>query len=95
MASCDAYRCTDYWHVLRAPPTAIHMVRGGRSDRWPPAILSRLELVPQGPCTNLNAGSFYLHVLPKAGHWLHVDDTDGMVRLMVPHLVEAARKHIK
>jgi len=95
-----SYKCTDYWGVLHAPPTAVHLVRGGKSDRWPQPILSRLEQVPQGlrkagDAPSDAGGSFHVHVLPKAGHWLHVDDTEGMVNLLVPRLVEAASKHVR
>lgn len=31
-----------------------------------------------------NRTNVHLHTLPEAGHWVHVDDLDGMLRLMGP-----------
>jgi pimeloyl-ACP methyl ester carboxylesterase len=32
-------------------------------------------------------GAIDLHVLPDAGHWLHVDDPEGLLALMVSDLL--------
>ncbi|GFR49234.1 hypothetical protein Agub_g11233 [Astrephomene gubernaculifera] len=112
-----AYRTTDFWHLLERPPygTAVHLVQGGRSDRWPSEMQRRLldaaaaaaSPAPGAPAATSCAqpggrdqgqvagqvqggarGSFQHHVLPDAGHWLHVDNPEGLLRLVVPRLGE-------
>ena len=38
----------------------------------------------------LRRGSLKVHVLPEAGHWVHVDDPEGLLRLLVPAVAEVA-----
>ncbi|KAG2438466.1 hypothetical protein HXX76_005019 [Chlamydomonas incerta] len=102
-----SYRTTEFWHTLEQPPpgTAIHLVRGGRSDRWPADQQRRLEQALAAAAAQASAaagagagpgpgahgaaahGTFDLHVLPQAGHWLHVDDPNGLLQLVLPRLV--------
>lgn len=70
----DDYWQLDLWPVLRDPPCRIDIVRAGRSDRWPPDVLRHYQ-VDVHPRVRL-------HTLPDAGHWLHVDDPDGLVALL-------------
>ena len=56
--------------------THIHVVRGGKNTGWSIQILSELEkLKKEFPST------FHLHVLPSAGHNVHIDDMKGLVKL--------------
>ena len=70
---------TDLWPLLAATPREVHLVRAGRSDRWTPADLER----PVGP-------RVAWHVVPDAGHWLHVDDPDGTFAAMAPTFARLA-----
>lgn len=73
-AMIQDYWQTDRWDVLREPPCRIDVVRAGRGDRWPESVLSRYAT---------EAGAeVHLHVLPDAGHWVHVDDPAGVIRLL-------------
>lgn len=76
-AMLRSYFATDSWPVLEQPPAgvALHVVRAGQSDRWTPALLERLAGCPP---------AVTVHVLPDAGHWLHVDDPAGLLALVVP-----------
>lgn len=76
-----SYVQTDVWPLLEKPPAdvQIHVVRAERSRRWPPQILQRFQQLP--PQVSLD-------LLPDAGHWLHVDQPDALVRLMGPSLAE-------
>ncbi|AUX26939.1 alpha/beta hydrolase [Sorangium cellulosum] len=73
------YFARDLWHALEDPPAGaaagerrIHVVLGGRSTAIPPASRGRFEaLAARAPWLSV-------HVLPGAGHWLHVDDPDGL-----------------
>ncbi|WP_437599160.1 alpha/beta hydrolase [Sorangium sp. So ce590] len=75
------YFARDLWHVLEDPPAPpgpgvearrIHVVLGGRSASIPPASRARFEAL------SARAPWLSVHVLPRAGHWLHVDDPDGL-----------------
>jgi esterase len=56
--------------------TQVHLVRGGKNSAWSPQIIVELEKLSQEfPKT------FHLHVLPNAGHWVHVDDLPGLMCL--------------
>jgi len=35
-------------------------------------------------------GSLKVHLLPEAGHWVHVDDQEGLLRLLIPAVAEVA-----
>ncbi len=75
------YFARDLWHVLEDPPAPagpgvearrIHVVLGGRSASLSPASRARFEaLAARAPWLSVD-------VLPRAGHWLHVDDPDGL-----------------
>ncbi|WP_437277772.1 alpha/beta hydrolase [Sorangium sp. So ce375] len=75
------YFARDLWHVLEDPPAQagpgveqrrIHVVLGGRSASISPASRDRFEALPA------RAPWVSVHVLPRAGHWLQVDDPDGL-----------------
>lgn len=73
-----SYLASDVWSVLESPPpgVAIHVVRAAREARWTAQILHRLETLPP---------AVQVHAL-DAGHWLHVDDLEGLVHLIAPAL---------
>jgi pimeloyl-ACP methyl ester carboxylesterase len=52
----------------------IHLVQGGRNEAWEPAVPAIIERTSQYP------GTFCHHLLPNAGHWVHVDDLPGLLR---------------
>lgn len=67
----------DAWPLLENPPShlSIDVVRAERSDRFIDTDLARLS--------ELNArGTLRYHVLPDAGHWLHVDNPKGLLALL-------------
>ncbi len=76
-----AYGAHDAWDVLERPPSGVRpvVVRGGRSDRWLPEDLERLERLSR-------AGTIGYHVLKGAGHWLHSEDPEGLFALLAPAL---------
>ncbi|WP_434043865.1 MULTISPECIES: alpha/beta fold hydrolase [Sorangium] len=79
------YFASDLWHVLEDPPASagggaeerrIHVVLGGRSASISPASRARFEaLAARAPWVSV-------HVLPTAGHWLHVDDPEGLFEVI-------------
>ena len=64
-------------NILEDGEAHVHLVRGGKNKEWLSGdILSELEdLKKEFPST------FHIHVLPKAGHNVHVDDLHGLVAL--------------
>jgi esterase len=75
------YDRTDLWPVLEASvrDVAVRFVLAGKDSAVPAEDRKRLEELAR-------AGSIELHVLPNAGHWLHVDDPDGLLALLVRDL---------
>ena len=71
-AMLQDYFAQNLWFVLEDPSLQVdaHLVRALKSDRWDDAAIERLE--------NLPARSKY-HTL-DAGHWLHVDDPEGVLQ---------------
>ena len=63
---------------MRRPPPGVevHVVRAARSDRWSPADDAALAAL-RPPA--------YAHTLADAGHWLHFDNPEGLLRLIVEH----------
>jgi esterase len=68
----------DLWPVVENPPghADVHLVIGDRSDSYAPADRERAARVAE---TNARVT---VDVLP-AGHWVHVDDADGLLRLLL------------
>mmetsp|Transcript_334 Transcript_334/g.491 ORF Transcript_334/g.491 Transcript_334/m.491 type:complete len:128 (-) Transcript_334:1540-1923(-) len=74
----------DFYGLLEeilAKNIKVDLVRGGKNQEWSsgPDGMSTLrkleEIQRQYP------DKFATHVLPKAGHWVHVDDMKGLVNL--------------
>jgi esterase len=77
----DYFR-VDLWPVLESGPanSDFRVVVAERSDRWAPENRARLQgLVEQ----RQNA---HLHIVPNAGHWLHVDNPGFLLELMGQNL---------
>ena len=86
----DSYKRLGYYDLLQHPPPGvdIHIVRAANSDRWGRRELQQLqELGDKGegdaPERQVRV---HVHVLPRAGHWLHVENPDGLMRLIAPSL---------
>ncbi|CAN1772203.1 40S ribosomal protein S14-2, partial [Linum perenne] len=71
----DSYRDTSYWSLLEHPPKGmeIGLVVAENSDRWEPEVINQLEILAAKK-KDQSEGSFSLHVLPRSGHWVHVDN---------------------
>jgi esterase len=72
------YFATDLWPVVESGRAARRMcvVVGGRSNVYDEAARERLTKAARAQ-PNLRA-----HVLEHAGHWVHVDDAEGLVTVM-------------
>lgn len=71
----ESYVSTDAWDALEDPPqgSRVDVVRAEHSMRqWEPHE------------ARMQAAKAHAHVLPNAGHWLHVDNPQGLVDLLAP-----------
>lgn len=68
---------TDLWSVIEEPPffTQVHVVKAERSN----VLSDEGEARVHSATAN---GRTFLHVIPDAGHWLHVDNPKGLLELM-------------
>ncbi|HTM47014.1 MAG TPA: alpha/beta hydrolase [Polyangiaceae bacterium] len=76
------YAASDFWPFLEAEKTSgleSHWIVGEHSDRISPAQRERGAALPV-------SAKVHVHVLPGAGHWVHVDNPQGLVDLMGLHL---------
>lgn len=72
-AMLGSYFQADLWPFLEAPGgSAVHVVRGGASDRWSAASSERLHALPM----------IEAHLLDGAGHWVHADAPDALLALL-------------
>ncbi len=75
------YFARDLWPFLEASQSQVqrHLVIAANSDRWTGAMRERASaLSPE-------AGAF-AHRLQDAGHWLHVDNPEGLLEILREHL---------
>jgi pimeloyl-ACP methyl ester carboxylesterase len=73
-----SYFALDAWPLLERiiATTAVDYVIGGASDSVSVDDRQRLEALAA------HAPRLAIHVLPDAGHWVHVDDPDGLLRTL-------------
>lgn len=75
-ALLEDYFARDLWSRLDPPASETHLVIGGKSSVYAPEDRERaLELSRQHPL-------LHVHVLPKADHWVHVDDPEGLLAIL-------------
>jgi pimeloyl-ACP methyl ester carboxylesterase len=77
-ALLDGYFAVDLWPVLEEARGArtFHIVVGGRSDALDGQDRARLAALAA------RDGRVRVHLLPDAGHWLHVDAPDALFDLV-------------
>lgn len=71
----------------------MHVVRGELSDRWTQHDWETLGRVAAESRRSAARGFTHVHVLPKARHWVHIDNQDGLVRIMHDTLAPLAEEH--
>jgi esterase len=75
------YFSVDLWPVIDTPAggATYHLVVAEQSDRWAQPNRERLHAAARNPRTPL-------HVVPNAGHWLHVDNPAYLLSLLSENL---------
>jgi pimeloyl-ACP methyl ester carboxylesterase len=78
-----------YWPLLEHPPKGLEIavVHAENSDRWQPHILQKLEALSKKDHQSPEEGTVSFHVLPNAGHWVHVDNPKGLLEIMTPNFL--------
>lgn len=77
-ALLDDYFARDLWDVLETPSaTQFHVILGGRSNVFDARDKERLAGIA---ATNENVT---MHVVARAGHWVHADAPDELHQLLV------------
>lgn len=76
-----------YWTLLEHPPKGmeIDIVRAEKSDRWDPETVQRLESLASREQGDFG-GKVAFHILPEAGHWVHVDNPKGLLKIVGPKI---------
>lgn len=82
------YFSLDLWPFLetlgerRAHTPDFHLVVAEQSDRWSGTMRARAEeLAP-------NSAHLRLHHLPNSGHWVHVDNPEGLLEILIQNWPE-------
>lgn len=71
----DDYFTRDLWSVLEHPRSHIVVVNGGRSNVYDERDAARLA--------TLVSDRVEVHVVPQAGHWVHAEAPDELLKIMV------------
>lgn len=92
-AMFSSYKRKEYWDLLEHPPPGVevHIVRAANSDRWSKRELSHLDELETKSGKAPGEGALRVHVLPDAGHWLHVENPLGLLDLINPSLTDAVK----
>lgn len=69
---------TDLWAVYETLPAdvEVHVVLGGQSEVFLPDDRRRMASLAE------RRSNLHLNVLERAGHWLHVDDPEGLFQIV-------------
>ncbi len=80
----EDYFRVDLWPFLehlstQSPSVRFELLVAENSDRWNGNMRQRAEALD-------GKGPLKLHLLPDAGHWVHVDNPAGLLDIMAGHL---------
>jgi esterase len=72
-----SYANTNCWPMIDQSDatTAFHFLRAQKSDRWTEKVLADFEKRKSIP-------GLYLHTLADSGHWVHVDNPQGLTHFL-------------
>ena len=74
----ESYYATDTWAAVERPRerTQVHLIVGGRSRVLNPHDRARTRRATR------EHDNVHVHVLPDAGHWVHVDEPEALIALL-------------
>ncbi|GLE05490.1 hypothetical protein PINS_up014513 [Pythium insidiosum] len=78
----QSFLANDLWPVVETTPedTDIHFVQADRSRMWTPAVIERLNTLRHVK------SNVHHYVLPNSDHWVHIDNPDGLLQIMLDNL---------
>lgn len=83
-----------YWEDLAAPPVdvTVNVLRAADSDRWSPEMIDKLANAQKRAMSAdaATTGRLCTHLLPHAGHWVHVDNPGTLRQLILATAKDAA-----
>lgn len=85
-ALLEDYQAADLWPAVESVPdeTRLDVIIGERGGAFPPEDRVRLDAAARA-----QAGRLFVHPMPT-GHWVHVEDFAGVVRIVVEALGHGA-----
>lgn len=90
-----SFKHESYWSDLASPPpnVTINILRAAGSDRWSSDVKKELAEVEsqfdRARDTGFT-GRLVSHVLPDSGHWVHVDNPDALLDMVLATAADAA-----
>lgn len=57
----------------------LHLIMAGKNSAWTDDILAQLQSMNS---TIIDGSMLQMTTLPKAGHWVHVDDLEGLMEII-------------
>lgn len=86
------YFSLDYWPYLEhvsarglSGSVRYELLVAENSDRWSGSMKERAARLAQDP-GDPRQGPVRVHTLPDSGHWVHVDNPEGLQQILVDHL---------
>jgi pimeloyl-ACP methyl ester carboxylesterase len=75
-AMLEDYRDRDLWSVVEGTESELHFLLAGEGSALSPEAKARCHALAA------RTGRVHVHSFPAAGHWLHVDDADGVFEVL-------------
>lgn len=72
--------------------SSVHLVMAGKNKNWTEEIVLNLKSIhtyrgeEESSSLYPPSSSFQMHKLENSGHWVHVDDLEGLLRLMITEI---------
>lgn len=89
-----SYRQSNYLKFLEHLPKGmnISIVRAENSDRWSPPVISQVEKLVESKQQQErpDQGTLTYNILENSGHWVHVDNPNGLIDILTPYFVNIA-----
>ncbi|KAG6955446.1 hypothetical protein JG687_00011194 [Phytophthora cactorum] len=77
---------SDLWPVVENPPATegkdveIHFVHASKNNMWTSELLDRLDAQQEN--------QVYHHLLEKSGHWVHIDNPVGLMKIIQTYMLQ-------
>ncbi|KAI9998584.1 hypothetical protein PInf_003133 [Phytophthora infestans] len=82
----QSFLASDLWPVVENPPVTegkdveIHFVHASKNNMWTSDLLDRLDAQQDN--------QVYHHLLEKSGHWVHIDNPVGLMKIIQTYMLQ-------